>query len=90
ILASEAADMDPFVEYVFLGEDVSDGILAWLSIGIDPTTDEEVTSAGTYYKSGGVANENSGMGMGGSPPGGMSGSAMPSGAMPSGTAAPSS
>ncbi|KAI7106200.1 aromatic compound dioxygenase, partial [Hortaea werneckii] len=33
ILASEAADMDPFVEYVFLGEDVSDGILAWLSIG---------------------------------------------------------
>jgi hypothetical protein len=62
ILASEATDMDPFVEYVLLGDSVSDGILAWISIGVDPTTDSETTSAGTYYKSGGVANANSGMG----------------------------
>lgn len=61
-MASEADDMDPFVEYVLLGDSISDGLMAWISIGIDPTTDDEITSAGTYYKSGGVANSESNMG----------------------------
>lgn len=59
ILSDEAADMDPFVEWVQLGEDITDGIMAWISIGIVSTADDEVTSAATVYKSGGVANENS-------------------------------
>lgn len=82
ILASEAADMDPFVEYVLVNpDDIAEGVLAWISIGIDPTADDEITSAATYYKDGGVANENSGMGggPGGSPPNGT----MPSGTPPS-------
>lgn len=62
VLASEAVDMDPFVEYVLLGDSVSDGIMAWISIGIDPTTDDSITPAATYYESGGVENANSGMG----------------------------
>jgi hypothetical protein len=78
--------MDPFVEWVMLGDDVTDGIMAWISIGIDPTADQEVTSAGTIYKGYGVANENSAMGGGGDAPSGM----MSGGAVPSGTAAPSS
>lgn len=77
--------MDPFVEWVQLGDDITDGIMAWISIGIDPTADEEITSAATIYKDGGVANANSGMGggPGGDAPGGGNGT-MPDGEMPSG------
>jgi hypothetical protein len=80
ILSEEAADMDPFVEWIQLSDDITDGIMAWISIGIDPTADDEVTSAATVYKDGGVANENS-MGMGGGdggPPDGGNGTAPPS------------
>lgn len=66
ILQQEADTTDPFVEYVLLGDNLSDGILAWISIGVDPTADSEVSSAATHYSSGGVTNENSMDG----PPGG--------------------
>lgn len=70
ILGEEAADMDPFVEWIQLSDDITDGIMAWISIGIDPTADDEISSAATIYKDGGVANENSmGGGPGGAPPG---------------------
>ncbi|EME79822.1 uncharacterized protein MYCFIDRAFT_157020 [Pseudocercospora fijiensis CIRAD86] len=74
ILAEETEGMDPFVEFVLLGEGIEDGVLAWISLGIDPTVDEAISSAGTLYEEGGVANENSVMGGGGpggeGPPGG--------------------
>lgn len=76
ILGSEADITDPFVEYVWLGNTPQDGILAWISIGIDPTEDEEISSAATYYKDGGVASDDSdamgggGGGAGGNPPNG--------------------
>ena len=80
ILIEETANMDPFVEYVYVNPDnIADGILAWISLGIDPTADDSITSAATIYKTGGVANANSGMGGG---PGGGNGTA-PSGAPPS-------
>ncbi|KAI5365820.1 putative intradiol ring-cleavage dioxygenase [Septoria linicola] len=95
ILGEEAADMDPFVQYVLIGDSIEDGILAWISLGIDTSSDQEISSAGTHYKEGGVANENGGMG-GGAPGGGSGGpggngtapSGAPSGAAPSGTSAP--
>ncbi|KXT05590.1 hypothetical protein AC579_10108 [Pseudocercospora musae] len=70
ILVEETEGMDPFVEYVLLGDSVEDGVLAWISLGIDPTADDAITSAGTLYEDGGVANENSGIGGpgGGVPP----------------------
>lgn len=79
ILAEEAADMDPFVEYVQLSDGIADGVMAWISIGIDPSASHEITSAATIYKDGGVANADGGMGMGG--PGGADGT-MPSGGTP--------
>ncbi|KIW25793.1 uncharacterized protein PV07_08937 [Cladophialophora immunda] len=85
ILGSEADSTDPFVEYVLLGDTVQDGILAWISIGIDPTEDEEVSNAATYYKDGGVASDNNAMGGagGGSPPNGTAASqGAPSGSLP--------
>lgn len=57
--------MDPFVEWIQLSDDITDGVMAWISIGVDPSADSEVTSAATIYESGGVANENSEMGGGG-------------------------
>lgn len=93
ILGEEAASMDPFAEYILLNaENVSDGVLVWVSIGIDPTADDEISSAATHYESEGVANENS-EGMGGGGPGNTSGGGgngtIPSG-RGSGAALPSS
>lgn len=78
ILSEEAETIDPFMEYVYLGDNVSDGIFAWISVGIDPTKDRDVTPAAYVTEDGGVANPNSGMGMGGGGPGGPGGP--PSGA----------
>lgn len=67
ILAEEAATIDPFVEYVYVGDGVSDGIFGWISVGFDPTQDKTVSPAAYWTENGGVANENGG---GGGPPGG--------------------
>lgn len=78
ILGEEANSMDPFVQYLFIGNKIDDGILAWIRIGIDPGADDEINSAATIYKDGGVANQNSmsggpGGNIGGSPPNGTDG-----------------
>lgn len=83
ILSEETETMDPFIQYVQISDNIEDGIMAWISLGIDPTADSEVSSAGTHYASGGVANENSGMGGGGGAPGGNSTGGAPTGAPPS-------
>ncbi|KAG0130108.1 Intradiol ring-cleavage dioxygenase [Tuber indicum] len=82
ILAEEADSMDPVMEYALLGDEVEDGILAWITVGLDASADYSVSSAATWTAHGGVANEGGNIG---SPPGGApSGSAAPSGAAPSG------
>jgi hypothetical protein len=91
ILASEANATDPFVQYLLLGDSVQDGILAWISVGIDMTQSQEVTGAATYYETGGVANTDSSMGGGpggmadgsGGPPDGLNASSQSGGAPPS-------
>jgi hypothetical protein len=78
---------------VYLGDDVEDGLMAWIQIGInstaDHTDDEYYAVAADYQAGGGVANENA-MDMGGEGGAGGNGTmpsgAMPSGAIPSGTA----
>ncbi|KAF5588984.1 protocatechuate 3 4-dioxygenase beta subunit [Fusarium pseudoanthophilum] len=56
ILAEEAATSDPMMHWVYLGDNVSDGILAWLSFGVNTTYVREVSAAAFYYKDGGVTN----------------------------------
>ncbi|KAF7183927.1 hypothetical protein CNMCM7691_004417 [Aspergillus felis] len=58
ILAGEAADIDPFKKYVLLGEDVSNGIFAWISVAIDPTAGRELSPTAYYTSDGGFENEN--------------------------------
>lgn len=49
-------DYDPFVEYVQLSDDVMDGLLGWITIGLDLTADHDanLTAAAHYYSGGGV------------------------------------
>lgn len=73
ILEQEADSEDPMVEYVLLGDSIEDGLLAWASVGINTTESYDVSAAASYYASGGVENEDSGLGGGGGPGPGPSG-----------------
>jgi hypothetical protein len=33
------SDFDPFPEYLYLGDDITDGLLAWIQIGVNVTAD---------------------------------------------------
>lgn len=85
IFSGEADGYDPVVEYVLLGDDVSEGIFAWIAFGMDSSSAYNITAAAYWTENGGVVNENAGEGMGGGPP---SGGSPPSGAPPTGTAVP--
>ncbi|OIW24726.1 aromatic compound dioxygenase [Coniochaeta ligniaria NRRL 30616] len=85
IASEEAATSDPFVQYVLLGDSVEDGLLGWLSFGIDTTLSKNVSAAATLYQDGGVSNPNSNAGGGGGP-----GGAAPNGSFPSSAGGPAS
>lgn len=71
ILATEADTTDPFVEYVLLGDDVSDGIFAWVSIAVNSTRDDFLSPEGYWTEEGAEVNDNFSMnmaGMGSLPP----------------------
>lgn len=73
---------DPFPEFIYLGDDISDGLMAWIQIGVNVTadyTDDDYYSIAAYYEAdGGHANTDS------SASGGSSGGSVPSGGLPSG------
>jgi len=82
ILTQEAEDMDPIAKWEYLGDTISDGVLAWIRIGIDTSADAATQSAAAYYADGGVANSDSssgGDGPGGDAPSGSGAPAIPSG-----------
>ncbi|EGR44065.1 uncharacterized protein TRIREDRAFT_71094 [Trichoderma reesei QM6a] len=80
ILAEEADDVDPFMSYVYLGDDLNSGLFAWIAFGINTSYSSHITPAANYYEDGGVANENAGMGGGPGGPGGNGTRGMPPGA----------
>lgn len=47
-------DSDPVMDYVLLGDSVSDGLFVWISMGIDPTASYTANVAAAYYAVGGV------------------------------------
>ena len=71
---------DPFPEYIYLGDDLDDGLFAWIQIGINATadyTDNSYYSIAAYHDAdGGHQNSDSsfagGSGGGGAPSGSMS------------------
>lgn len=70
ILASDATGADPLVEYVLLGDSVEQGLLGWLTFGINTTFTETISPAAYYYATGGEASSS---GAGGAPGGGAPG-----------------
>lgn len=48
------SDSDPVFDYVLLGDDVSDGIFAWVSIGVDTSAAYTASTAAAYGEDGGV------------------------------------
>lgn len=65
IMAQEAAGVDPVIEYVLLGESLSDGLFGWIAVGINGTASKSVQAAATDGVGGGVANSGGGRGGGG-------------------------
>ncbi|KAI1775541.1 hypothetical protein F4818DRAFT_441630 [Hypoxylon cercidicola] len=81
ILGEEAATdgLDPLFEYAYLGEDITDGIFAWIAFGINTTESQSIIPAAFYYEEGGDANpDSSAGGPRGSPPNGTFPSGVPS------------
>ncbi|KAH8730076.1 oxidoreductase-like protein [Phaeosphaeriaceae sp. PMI808] len=70
ILSREAATVDPFVEYILLGDSIADGIFGWLAFGINTGASYNIAPAVYLTGNGGVENKNAGAGMGGAPPSG--------------------
>lgn len=85
LLAGALLTSDPIMEYVVLGGGIDDGLLAWLSFGVNVTLAREIFSAATLYADGGVQNQNPG---GGFPPGGPPPGGFPSGGFPPGFSFP--
>ncbi|KXS21812.1 aromatic compound dioxygenase [Gonapodya prolifera JEL478] len=97
IMSQSAEGFDPVVNYALLGESLDDGLLAWITIGINVSASSSVPPSYLYDSvSGGVANaayaDGAGMpggnagGPNGTGPGGPGGNGtMPSGPPPNGT-----
>ncbi|KAJ4357991.1 uncharacterized protein N0V89_002568 [Didymosphaeria variabile] len=69
IFEEEAANVDPSVEYVYLGDSISEGLFGWIAFGIDTAAARNVTPAVYLTENGGVANPNAGAGGPGGPGG---------------------
>lgn len=81
---------DPFPQFVYLGDDITDGLFAWIQIGVNASADYQDDSyyaIAAYLDAEGGHSSSSDTGFGGGEGG--NGTA-PSGAPPSGTAAPTS
>ncbi|KAH8832030.1 aromatic compound dioxygenase [Flagelloscypha sp. PMI_526] len=69
IMEQESGNIDPVVNYVYISDDITDGIFAWASMGIDLTNSHTVSKAAVWTEDGAVMNPNAG-GPGGPPPSG--------------------
>ncbi|KAH8657750.1 Intradiol ring-cleavage dioxygenase [Xylariales sp. PMI_506] len=65
MLEEATSDYDPYVEYVQLGSDLEDGLLAWITVALDLSSDHSanLTAAASYYEGGGVAHDGSSKGL---------------------------
>ncbi|UPX12726.1 uncharacterized protein EKO05_0003265 [Ascochyta rabiei] len=66
--AHEAANFDPALNYVYLGDSVEEGLFACVTIGIDPSDVTIPRAAVSFREGGSVANPCVGGGPDGPPP----------------------
>ena len=43
--------------YIYIGDDVADGIFAWTTVGVDLTKDSDISEAAVLTAGGGVESE---------------------------------
>lgn len=48
---------DPVFEYVYLGDDLSDGLFGWITVAVNTSASYDPAYSFAYYASGGVAEE---------------------------------
>lgn len=65
---TEGTTSDPVFNYVYLGDDVSDGLFTWIVVGINVSASYTPTYSFQLTEDGGVATGNSGSTPGGGPP----------------------
>lgn len=67
MLEEATTDYDPFVEYVQLSDNLEDGLLAWITVALDLSSDHSANVTGSaashYYATGGVAVDGSSKGL---------------------------
>lgn len=54
-IETEDDDTDPVFEYVYLGDDLSDGLFAWTTIAVNTSSSYDPAYSFVYTASGGVA-----------------------------------
>lgn len=59
---TEDSNSDPFFEYTLLGDSVKDGVLAWVTMGVNVSATYDASYAASLTSGGGVMNEDSSSG----------------------------
>jgi protocatechuate 3,4-dioxygenase beta subunit len=55
VFATESAgSADPVFDYVMVGDSLEDGLIGWITLGINTTLSSTISPAAIYYESGGV------------------------------------
>ena len=68
LLRQAAQTSDPFVNYVYMGDEWTDGVLGWISFGVNRTLARQINPGAILYEEGGEAGPGGGF-PGGPPPG---------------------
>ncbi|KAF2622340.1 aromatic compound dioxygenase [Macroventuria anomochaeta] len=61
VAETEDSNSDPLFNYIYLGDDLSDGLFSWITIGVDSTQNYNTSYAASYTTEGGVTNPEGGM-----------------------------
>lgn len=67
-IVQAANDYDPFPEYLYLGDSITDGLFAWIQIGVNTSadyTDDDYYSIAAYYEADGGHENTESSGIGG-------------------------
>ena len=68
IMEGQASNMDPVLQYVYLGDSLADGLMMWGAVGIDAQAAYTITPAVILTEDGGVVNPDAPSGPPGGPP----------------------
>lgn len=79
-MSGQSEGYDPVIEYVVLGDDISDGVFGWIALGMDSGAAYNISAAARWTENGGVAEAGAG-----GPPGGGAGGPPPDASGANGT-----